>query len=62
MDYEDKLIKIIDERLDTLNHEKLNAILNTENERSKGILNKFTIINQSAKPKAIQASVKKFWG
>lgn len=57
IDYEDKLIKIIDERLDTLNHEKLNAILNTESERSKGTLNKFTIINQSTKPKAIQASL-----
>lgn len=57
IDYEDKLLKIIDKQLTAFDCEKLDLLLNSEKERSKGTINKFTIINQSTKPKAIQASL-----
>jgi hypothetical protein len=58
--YEDRLIKIVGEQISPSNREALNALLNAKQERIRGTLNSFTVINQSTKPKAIQASLNIF--
>lgn len=60
IEYEDKLLSIIGTHLSIKNSEKLDTLLSAENEQSKSILKLFTAINQSIKPKAIQASLNVF--
>jgi len=57
IDYENKLLSVIEQKLSEENRKQCDALLNTEKERSKGTLNRLTVINQSIKPKAIKASV-----
>lgn len=57
---EDKLVKLVSQRISISNCEKLDALLNAKKERARGTLSNLTIINQSIKPKAIQASLNTF--
>ena len=60
IDYEEKLLNIIEANLSKENRDYLDNILNANKERSKGDLSQLKVINQSVKPKAIQASINIF--
>lgn len=57
LDYENKLLTIIDEKLSSNHHKMLDALLIAKKERSKGLLNQLTMMSQSIKPKEIKASL-----
>lgn len=58
--YENKLVAIINSDLQETDRKLLDDLLVIDNERNKGVLNQFKVINQSTKPKATQASLNIF--
>ncbi len=59
-DYEENLLAIVKSHLTSGQKEKLKDLLEVNEKGSQGKLNQFKTINQSLKPKAIQASVEIF--
>lgn len=49
LNYENTLIATIDRHLETMDRQALDALLEAKNERNKGVLSQFRIINQSTK-------------
>ncbi len=59
-DYEENLLTMVKSHSTVKQQEKLNALLAVNEKANQGQLNQFKMINQSQKPKAIQASVEIF--
>ena len=60
LEHEDKLLKIIKKKINKKERELLDSLLEADKPRSPGLLNRLKFINQSTKPKAIQASLNFF--
>lgn len=60
LNYEENLLSIIKSNVSTEQQSKLSAVLELDANRQQGLLNQLKIINQSLKPKSIQASVAVF--
>jgi len=60
IDYEERLLSIVETNLTKENRNSLDNLLLANKEKSKGDLSQLKVINQSVKPKAIQASINLF--
>lgn len=58
--YEETLLNIIGEKITKKSAKLLDGLLDTDLSRSPGLLSRLKIINQSTKPKAVQASINLF--
>lgn len=58
--YEEKLLKIIKDRITKKIKNRLDSLLDADKPRSPGLLSNLKILNQSIKPKAVQASLSLF--